>query len=107
MPILAALLVSMFGGLLRVFVQYMGMRSAVVAAFLLGSSALAAAMYGAGAALIASLVSTFPDYPGVALGVWLFVPNIAPAAVAACLAADALVAAYSFTYSQMRTAAGG
>lgn len=102
MPLLSGLLVTLFGSLLGFFVKFLAVRGAAVAAALATFAILWAAVFAAAAAASATITTAFP---AIALtGVWLLVPDNAPACLAAILAIDTAALMYKWNYTGLQLA---
>lgn len=94
MPLLGALITSLFVGIAEFFAKWVTRKVAVIAAGIAVFATLTATLYLALAVLVAGIVATLPASNALAIGIWLAVPDNGPAVVAACLAADAAIAIY-------------
>lgn len=100
MPILGQLIVSLFASLAAFLVKFLAVRTAIMAAAFATFTALTVAVYVAAGVLAATIVATFPGM--VMTGVWLFVPDNAPACVAAMIACDVLIAVYRWNIGSLK-----
>jgi len=94
MPLLGALLVTLFVGLAEFFAKWITRKIAVVAAGIAVFLSITTALYFALSLLVAGIVVVFPMSAAVATGVWMMVPDNGPAVIAACIAGDAAIAVY-------------
>lgn len=94
MPILGGLLSGLFVAIAEFFAKWITRKAAAAAAGITVFVGLSTAMYLALAAIVAGIVVTMPMSSAVATGIWMFVPDNAPAVVSACLVADTTVAVY-------------
>lgn len=102
MPILGALLVSLFGGMLSFFVKFLAVRAAAVAAALTAFLVTIGLFYTAAAAAYVSIATAFPAI--VMTGVWLFVPDNAGVCLAAIIATDTAAALYRWNMEGLHIA---
>lgn len=89
MPVFAGLIVTLVTQALAFIGINLARKTALIVAALALLSTIAV---GLGVALAAIVQPLLTSFPGVALGVWLFVPDNAAVCVAAALSADAAVA---------------
>lgn len=103
MPLLAGLLVTMFGNLAVWFGAWLSKKAALAAAAISTFAVLTAAFYAAMSALIAGLITAFP---GGVLGslIWVAVPDSASATIAATIGADTAVALYRWNVANLKFA---
>lgn len=101
MPLLASLLVTMFGNLAAWFGAWLSKKAALAAAAVATFSVLTVAFYAAMTALLAGLVTAFPG--GVLSSIlWMAVPDSAPLVVAATIGADTAVALYRWNVTNLK-----
>ena len=106
MPLLSGLLTTLFGALFANIAAIIGIRAAVAVAAIASYAALTAALVAAMAALAATLTTSFPGAEQLAVGLYLFVPSTAPAALAAVFTCDAACALYRWKVTNVRMIAG-
>lgn len=106
MPLLGALLQTLFGGLFAFLVRLAGMRLALATAAIAAFSLLTVGLYVAAGAVVAGISASFPSSSAALLGVWLVVPDNAAVCLAAIFGTDAAVALYRWNSSVIRLAAG-
>lgn len=94
MPLLGALLVSLFGQLAGFFATYVTKKAANVAAFVTLSLALTAALWTALLALIAGV--SWPSLPGVATGLYLANAGAFAGLVSTVIATEVSITAYRY-----------
>ena len=103
MPLLGGLFVTLFGGLFGFLVQLLGARLAIAAAAVASFSALTVAFFAAAGVILSGIEATLPEVIGT--GLWLFIPDIAPACLAAIVTADGMVALYRWNAGLVKLAA--
>lgn len=107
MPLLAAFLATVFGGLFSQLVRVFGVRTAVATAAIGSIATLTGALIAAMAALAGTLqFGTIPAAEVISLGLWLFAPEGAAVAVAAVFTCDAACALYALKVRNVRMIAG-
>lgn len=106
MPLLGALLQTLFGGLFAFLVRVVGMRLALASAAVAAFAVLTVGMYAAAQAVVSGLSVSFPGSAAALLGVWLVVPDNAAVCLAAIFGTDAAVALYRWNSTVIRLAAG-
>jgi len=94
MPLLGGLLLSLFSGLSEFLVKYLGKKAGFGLAAVSTFALLTGTFLGAMAMAINGLIPAMPGGQYISLGMWLAIPDNAPAVVSACLAADATAAVY-------------
>lgn len=105
MPLLGALLVSLFSGIAAFFAQWLTKKIAFVAAALTAFAALLFSFLAIISALWASLSAAFPANSYVLMGFWMVVPaNFAPC-LAALITAKLARAAYDYNVGALKLAA--
>lgn len=103
MPLLAGLLVTMFGSLAAWFGAWLSKKAALAAAAISTFGVLTVAFYAGMTALFSGLITVFP---GGVLGsvIWMAVPDSAAATIAATIGADTAVALYRWNVENLRLA---
>jgi hypothetical protein len=94
MPLLGALLVSLFAGLAEFFAKFLTRKVAVAGAAITLFLGLTTALFVGIGAMISALAVAIPGDTMFATGLWLAIPDNGPGVFAACVAADALIAVY-------------
>lgn len=94
MPLLGALLTSLFVGLAEFFAKWVTRKVAAAAAGIAVFAALSTAVYLLLAGLVATIVVSLPGSAAIATGIWIALPDNAGACVSAALTADAAIAVY-------------
>lgn len=103
MPLLAGLLLSLFGSLAGFFVQWFTKKVAFAVAAIATFAALTVALYIGMSLLLSGLSVTFPG--GVLQTfLWLAVPDSAPVAIAAMIGADTAISLYKWNVENLRLA---
>lgn len=97
MPILAGLLVSLFGSAVSVLTAFMGARLAIRLAAVAAFTATTVAFVGGAAALLSSLVQAFPDGGMLSTVYWLIFPPPVVAAIGVVFAFDLAATLYRMT----------
>ena len=93
MPLLGALLGSLFSGLASVLVELFGKKLAVGIAAVAAFGALTVGLMAAISATLSTLIQAFP-VPAWSTFVWVLFPPEVSTAISVCLSTDALVALY-------------
>jgi len=101
-PLLAQLFVSLFGGLIGFFAQWVTKKMAIGLATATVFGGLTVVMYGALSAALNVFAVTMPSYEGMNLALWVAAPANLPAAVGSVLAADAAMALYAWNVKLLR-----
>lgn len=101
MPLLGNLLIWLFSGLAEFLGKYLSKKAAAGLAGVGVFALLTAAMLGAAATAINTLIPAMPGGQYVSLALWLVVPDNGPAVVSACLATDAAVAVYRWNVTNL------
>jgi hypothetical protein len=94
MPLLAGLLVSLFGSIAEFFALGVARKTAAVLAGIAIMAVITAALWVAMSALVVAIAVVMPTASYVLLGCYLFVPDNALACISACFAADTAIAIY-------------
>lgn len=94
MPVIGALLVTLFAGLAEFFAKYVTRKVAVVGAGITLFLTMTTALWVGLGAAITGLAVALPSNSALLTGMWIAIPDNAPAVVAACLSADAVIAVY-------------
>ncbi|HSD40089.1 MAG TPA: DUF5455 family protein [Rhodocyclaceae bacterium] len=94
MPILAGLLINLFGGLATFLAGYITKKLAAGVTAMTVFGALTLALYGALALLLNSIAATLPSWPGMEVAAWVAFPDNAPACVGAVISARVAIAVY-------------
>lgn len=104
MPLLGGLFMLLFSALTEFFVKYVTKKMALMAAAVATFIALTLGFWAAVTAALAGIAYTFPGGSAVAVGVWLMVPDNAPACFSALLAVDTAVGLYRWNVENLRLA---
>lgn len=104
MPVLASLLVSLFGGLVGFLAQWVSKKVALVAAAIATFATLTAALFVALGTAISALQLGLPNVPGITTAIWLALPDNFPLIVSTLLAFDASVALYRWNVQSLKLA---
>lgn len=105
MPLLAGLIVTLFGSLFQWFLKYASTKIALAAAAITAFAGLTAALLAAGTVAMTTLQAVLPDMPGVLIGVWVAVPDQTAACISLYFASDAVVALYAWNVQNLKLAA--
>ncbi len=105
MPLLGGLFVGLFSGLVDFFVKYVTKKTAFAAAAVATFAVLTVAFYAAISLALVGIAYSFPGGGAVAIGVWLVVPDNAPACLSAIVGVDTAVGLYRWNLENMRLAA--
>lgn len=104
MPLLGMLFVGLFSGLTDFFVRYVTKKVALIAAAVGTFAVLTIGFWGFVTASLAGIAWSFPGGSSVAVGVWLMVPDNAPACLSAILGVDTAVALYRWNVTNLKLA---
>lgn len=104
MPLLGGMFMGLFAGLMQFFVKYVTKKTALIAAAIATFAVLTLGFWSAVTVAIAGIAWTFPSGGGVAIGVWLMVPDNAPVCLSACLGVDTAVGLYRWNIENLRLA---
>jgi len=105
MPILGALLVSLFGGVATFLSQFLVKKAAFAVAAIAAFSLLTVGLYVGMSALLTGLLLVFPETgPVILTFIWVAVPDVVPVAVSAMIAADTASALYRWNTGNLRLA---
>lgn len=106
MPLLAGLLVTLFGNMFSWFLKYAGTKVALAAAAITSFAALTTALMVAIAAILSGLNAVLPSVmPGLAIGIWVAVPDQTSFCISSYFAADAAIALYCWNTQNLKLAA--
>lgn len=105
MPILAGLMVTLFGSMFQWFLKYATTKIALAAAAISAFAAMTVALLAAGTLAISGLQFVLPDIPGLLIGIWVAVPDQTAPCIAAYFAADAAIALYAWNVQNLKLAA--
>jgi len=103
MPLLGALLSTLFGGLAAWLAAYVGKKAAITIAYAAVGLSLTAALWVALLALAASV--SWPSVPGLSTGLWLANSGAFAGLVATVIATEVAVSAYRYNMQAARVAA--
>jgi hypothetical protein len=104
MPLLGGLFIGLFTGLAEFFAKYLTKKLSLIAAAMATFLALTIGFWSAVTAALVGLSYSFPGGSAVAIGVWLMIPDNAPACVSACLAVDTAVGLYRWNIANLKFA---
>lgn len=107
MILLANWLTSLFTSLTAVFAVWFTKKAAFIAAGIATFAGLVTALYGAFAALVSGISVAFPSGGAIATGIWLFVPDNAPACLAVMIAADTALSLFFWQFVNLKIAMKG
>lgn len=102
MPILGALLVSLFAGIAEFLVKFLSKKLAISLAAVTVLGTLTVGMFAALSVVFGGAVGAFPDYPGIATAVWVATPPAVSASISAVIGVDAAVAIYKWNVENLR-----
>lgn len=105
MPILAGLLVTLFGSLFQAFLKFASQKVALAAAAITTFGALTVALLAGLSTIIAGLHATLPNMPGLMTGIWVAMPDSTVPCIGAYFAADTAIALYAWNTQNLRLAA--
>ena len=94
MPLLGGLITALFVGIAEFFAKWVTRKVAGGAAAIAIFGVITTALFVGLGAAAGSIAYAMPAGSGIALGVWLMVPDNAPACLAVAFGADAAVAVY-------------
>lgn len=94
MPLLAALITSLFVAIAEFFAKFITRKVAAVAAGFTIMATITTALYVGLGVLVTSIAWAFPTHPALATGIWIMIPDNAAACIAAAIAADVSIAVY-------------
>lgn len=105
MPLLAGLLVTLFGNLFQWFLKYAGTKVALAAAAITVFAGLTAALMVTITGILTGLNAALPtSLSGLAIGIWIAVPDQTAACITAYYSADAAIALYSWNSQNLKLA---
>lgn len=104
MPLVGGLLVTLFGALAEFFMRWFGKKVAFAAAAVATFTALTVAMWAAITAALIGVSVSFPGGSAVTTGVWLMVPDNAPACLSAIFAIDSASYLYRWNVKNLEMA---
>lgn len=104
MPLLAGLIVTLFGSLFQWFLKYASTKIALAAAAITAFAGLTVALLAAGTLAMSGLQAVLPDIPGLMIGIWVAVPDQTAGCISAYFAADAVVALYAWNVQNLKLA---
>lgn len=107
MPILAGLLVSLFGSAVGILTTFMGARLAIRVAAVAVFTAATLAFLGGASALLSSLVGQFPSGGMLETVYWLIFPAEVVAVIGLVFAFDLAVTLYRMTVHNVHTLTSG
>lgn len=102
MPILGSLLVSMFGGLVGFFTQWLTKKVAIGVAAVATFTALTLTLWSAIGAAMMTVVAVVPSDSALLIGLWVAWPDNAHTCIAATIAADTAIALYKWNTESLR-----
>lgn len=104
MPLLGGLFMGLFAGFAEFLAKYVTKKMALAGAAVATFATLTAAFYVAVTATLVGISMTFPGGSAVAVGVWLMVPDNAPACISAIISCDTAVGLYRWNMENIRLA---
>lgn len=102
MPMLAALMVSIFNGLINFFVTYFSKKVAIGLAAVAIFFTLTVSLFTVMTTAFSALVYQFPADSSLAMGLWVAVPPNFLACLSAAVACDTAVALYRWNVENLR-----
>lgn len=104
MPLLASLVVTLFGGFASYLTAFLTVRAATIAAALATFATLNVALYATATALTATLTTAFPSV--LMTGVWLMSPDNLVPCFSIIIGCDTACALYRWNSGALKLAAG-
>jgi hypothetical protein len=105
MPLLGALVTSLFGGIATFFAGFIAKKAAFALAAVATFAALTVAFVAAIQAVAAGITVAFPESSPIILSlIWVVLPDNAALCVTACIGADTAVALYRWNSENVRLA---
>lgn len=102
MPVLAGLLVNLFGGLIGWLGRWFGKRVAIGGAAVLTFSGLTVSLYVGVGLLLKSIVWIVPSESWILMGMWVALPDHTQALISVAIAGDTAIALYRWNRENLR-----